>query len=102
MGWKSALPSCKINSLKNTKPHDLKAKETNQQKTPTFIFVSELSLSGILDVPEAAAHRGACAVGAAHASRMAGTRVAFAGGEHCDRFWLKTSCKGGSKAPSSD
>lgn len=42
-------------SNKNTKLHDLQAKETNQQNPPSFILVSEFSLSGILAVPEAAA-----------------------------------------------
>lgn len=93
-------------SNKNTKPHDLKAKETNQQNPPSFNFVSELSLSVVSAAPEAAAaaaaHRGAYPVGVAHASKMAGTWVAFAGGEHCAGLWLKMSCKGGSKVPSCD
>lgn len=69
------------------KPHNPKSKETNQQKT---FLVSELHPAGTCAVPEAAAApRGACLVGTAPASKMAGAWVTFAEGKCCPCFWLK-------------
>lgn len=53
MRWKSPLPSCKINNLKQKHKAPRPPSQRNQlTKPPYFIFVSELSLSGILAVPE--------------------------------------------------
>lgn len=92
IGWKPAIPPCKIPNLK--RKHKETPQPQAQRKQPTknfFIFAPELHLAETRVVPEAAAApRGASPVGTAPASKMAEARVAFAEGNRCPRFWLKT------------